>query len=224
MKKKLFIIPMMIAVLGGCSINVGITDESHDKGTSHKEISFEYFEGDTIDESLYTKAVINMPKYKTPADFHGHKETVDGQEVMVTPATEVVNYLGEQPDILESVINPQDVGNTELGLKIGNLITYINGGITFSFKKNIAAVRISAQPRSAISYEMDQVKEEIDQETAISVNGSKYIMLNSDFDSIENIVDTECNYVLPEASKTVTLAVGKFRAIISSITVYTLNS
>ena len=125
--------------------------------------------------------------------------------------------------MLSSVTSAQYVAEGVGGLKIGHLSTSINGLLDISLAASVspAFVEIYAIPRSVSIFSQTGSYDSIDSPVAISLNDSKYVRIDTDFEDIASIEETKCSYELAEGTDHLQIEVYGQRAILTQIVIYT---
>ena len=217
MKKRILLVLPMLALLTGCQeVKFGFSQGFYSSGLDHEvsssqnEVpSYSYRSNDTLDTAGLNEANLIFTNIdKSYSDLQDEEK--------------IVSFFNFDQAILTSISNPKYVGTKDDGtFFIGAESTYVNGTLTFNFNTAIKDVEIKAQPYYFIRTSYNQEELVADEEVAISVNDSGFIKLNETKD-LENVTvkETTCAFHLAQESQTISLKVGKRRAIIKQITFY----
>ena len=215
-KSKLLVLPL-IFMLTSCQevkfgFEQGVYSSGLDKEVSSAENeapSYSYKKNDTLDNTGLNQAVLTFTNIKESAS--------DIQDV-----EKIAQYLHFSQEIFSSVVSPKYVGVKDNGtFFIGAESTYVDGSLSFNFNVAIKNVEIKAKPYFYVKTAYNEEELMVDSEVAISVNNTGFIKLDETKDN-ENVTvaQSTCTYHLPQESQTITLKVGKRRAIIDQITSY----
>ena len=219
MKKSRLLLLPIIFLLSSCKeVGFGYTNEQHEKGWDHsvestsqlgKVDSYSYRSNDILDNSGLTKA--NMT-------FTNIKESVTNLQ----DYEKIKSYVNIDKDIFDYAYNPLYFSTKEEGyVFLGADSTYVDGEITFVFTQDIKNVEITAKQYSHLKTSFNEEQFIVDQNVAISVNDLGYIRINGEVDN-ENltVASTKVSFHLDSPSKSITLKVGQYRAILEKIVLY----
>ncbi len=218
MPKKLrlsYLIPLAF-FLSGCAFS--FSENEHDEGLDDGDIEeevVEYYDGygDVFDTEGYNAHSIDITTDVTEqgADFTSENQS------------EILALFEDDDALLASVTSAQYVAEGVGGLKIGHLSTSINGLLDISLASSIAPafVEIYAVPRSISIYSQTGSYDSIDSPVSISLNDSKFVRLDTDFETIASIEETKCSYELAEGTNHLQIEVYGQRAILTRIVIYT---
>ena len=218
MSKKLrfsYLIPLAF-FLSGCAFS--FSNVEHDEGLEEGEIeeeTIEYYDGygDVFDTEGYDAHYIDVITDATEqeSDFTSENQN------------EILTLFDDDDALLSSVTSAQYVAEGVGGLKIGHLSTSINGLLDISLAASVspAFVEIYAIPRSVSIFSQTGSYDSIDSPVAISLNDSKYVRIDTDFEDIASIEETKCSYELAEGTDHLQIEVYGQRAILTQIVIYT---
>ena len=219
MKKSAFLFLSLLVTLTACNggtINFGFTNEEHSAGVDRSDYSqtkyvdsYNYFAGDTIDETNENVANLTF-ELTNRSYFNMKKEEIDNL------------VKCDVDNIFDHVIDASLTSTTEnVGLFVGTGSTLRDGYLTLGFKVAIKDLKIEACPYSSVDYSWNQEDEEIDKDVAIAVNNSGYIKLSSLKDEeTGEIKSTNCRYHLASDTKEIKIKVGSKRAYLRKIVLY----
>lgn len=219
MKKwRLLALPMVLMLTSCQEVTFGLLwgekrsagmDNSSYSYNAVSSISYSYQSNESINTEGQNKTTITFDNIKSSAS--------DIRE----PGT-IASYIQIDSPLFESVTNPEYFGVKADGtVYLGADSSYVIGTLTLNFKENIKNVEITAQPYHYIPTAFNEEEIKVDDEVAISVNNSGFIKLDCTPD-LENFTVplTKCAYHLNEESKSITIRVGKRRAILKEIALY----
>ena len=223
MKKSLFLVAPIIFILSACdsakSISIGFSEnDSHSRGFDYetsstsqrgKVDSYSYRNNDTLDNSALTKAEMTFVNITSSQTDIQSVETIN-------------SYVSVSQDIYVSASNPLYFNTKAEGLAfLGADSNLIDGEITFAFSQDIKNIEIEAVPYNYIKNSFNQDTLIIDEDVAISVNDNGYIKLGQEINKSENkVISSAVAFHLASPSNTITLKVGRRRAILEKITLY----
>ncbi|MDD3068426.1 MAG: hypothetical protein PHF13_06090 [Acholeplasmataceae bacterium] len=218
MSKKLhlsYLIPLAF-FLSGCAFS--FSPNEHDEGLDEGDIeeeTIEYYDGygDVFETEGYDAHSIDVV---TDVTEQGSDFTSENQN-------EILALFEDDDALLSSVTSAQYVAEGVGGLKIGHLSTSINGLLDISLAASVspAFVEIYAIPRSVSIFSQTGSYDSIDSPVAISLNDSKYVRIDTDFEDIASIEETKCSYELAEGTDHLQIEVYGQRAILTQIVIYT---
>ena len=218
MPKKLhlsYLIPLAF-FLSGCAFS--FSENEHDEGLEDGDIeeeAIEYYSGygDVFDTEGYNAHSIEIT---TDVEEQGSDFTVENQ-------SEILTLFEDGDALLASITSAQYVAEGVGGLKVGHLNASINGllDIGLAASTTPAFVEIYAVPRNISIYSQTGSYDSIDSPVAISLNDSKYVRLDTDFEDIASIEETKCSYELAEGTDHLQIEVYGQRAILTRVVIYT---
>ena len=218
-KKGLLLIPFAILLASCDQVTFGFSQGLHSAGmegsfntSSKKEApdSYSYYAGDIIETEGKNEANITF--------------TIDQTESFLD-VSKLNDLITSDVDASELSITPKEcanVGSNENnGLFIGADSTYVDGYLILGFDKAIKDIKIEASPYYYLKNAWNEDTLVIDQDVAISVNGSGYVKLSSELNESGDKVNlTTCRYHLSGNDNEVMIKVGPRRAFINKITLY----
>jgi hypothetical protein len=217
MSKKLhlsYLIPLAFFLSGCFSLSPSEHDEGLEDGDIEEEI-IEYYSGygDVFDTEGYDAHSIDIA---SDAIEQGPDFTSENQ-------SEILALFEDDDALLASITSAQYVAEGVGGLKVGHINTSINGLLEIGLAASIAPsfVELYAVPRSISIYSQTGSYDSIDSPVAISLNDSKYVRLDTDFEDISSIEETKCSYELAEGTDHLEIEVYGQRAILTRIVIYT---
>lgn len=218
MPKKLhlsYLIPLAF-FLSGCAFS--FSRDEHDEGLEDGEIEeevIEYYDGygEVFNPEEYDAHPIDII---TDAIEQGPDFTSENQN-------EILALFQDDEASIASIISAQYVAESVDGLKVGHLNSSINGILDLGLAAPTPPgfVEIYAVPRSVSISSQTGSYDSIDSPVAISLNDSKYVRLDTDFENIASIEETKCSYLLAEGTEHLKIEVYGQRAIITRIVIYT---
>ena len=216
-KSKYLLIPIVFLLTSCGEINIGFSDgDTHSAGfdrsvsSQNNDLpSFSYMNNMSLDNSGLTKATLTFANMD--------KSVSDIQDL-----EKIQSFFNIDQAIISGVENPHHVGVKDGGpFYLGAESTYVLGELTLKFNVNIKNVEITAKQYNYLDLSYNQDKLVVDEEVAISVNDSGYIRVEGAVNQEEHTVaSTVCAYRLSEQSDSISIKVGKRRAIIESIALY----
>ena len=224
MKKSLLLIVPALLCLTGCeTFKVGLDQTSEHKSGLDKSISgqadndgfrpYSLFGGDTFSTDDTESGELTFGNFTDSFSDIKDLETINSY---IIPSAD---------NFFTGVEGPQNVGvKEEDGFFLGADSKYSDGVLTFVFTKDIKYVAITATPYYYIDRSWNGEDPVVDEEAAISVNDSLYILLDSSIDQETNSVkETVCKYNVSnkvEDKNKVSLRVKQRRVFLRKITLY----
>lgn len=215
MNKKLgFIFSSIIAATALSSCSIEFSTEEHSGGISYpssEEVVIEYYNGDTFDVSMCTSFVV---------DFSNNATTESSN---LTTDEQINSLVNSGSEHIVSMTDYHYVSQGVGGMKLGYSNTNINGEITIKTVNKFNYVKIYAYPRHSevFNHYTGGYDFNID-ESALSVNDSKYIKLNSNYEASIDVKKSECSYDLNGSFDFLTVSSYGGAAIITKIVFYTV--
>ena len=215
-KRKLLVLPLILTLTSCQEVRFGFEQGLYSSGLD-KEVSssenetpsYSYKKSDTLDNTGLNEAVLTFPNIKESAS--------DMQDV-----EKIAQCLHFSQEIFSSVASPKYVGTKDNGtFFIGAESTYVDGSLSLNFNVAIKNVEIKTKPYFYVKTAYNEEELVVDSEVAISVNNTGFIKLDEtkDYENM-TVAQSTCSYHLTQESQTITLKVGKRRAIIEQITFY----
>lgn len=213
MKKKIgLFLTSVVGALSLTSCAIEFSTSEYSGGISYpssEEQVVEYYPGDNFDISTCTSFEIDFSNDAT-------------SESSVLSTDEQINDLVKSgSEHIESFEDYHYISKGVGGMKLGYSNANVNGEITINTKTNFDKVKIYAYPRHSEVFDhyTGQYNFNID-DSALSVNDSKYIKLNSQYEASADVKKTECSYLLSESVNYLTIASFGGAAIITKIIFY----
>ena len=217
--RRLFIVALASLLLTGCDF-IELTKDSHKPGldgsVESKTKTITYFEGDAIGKSSLT----------------AHEITFDiaDEEVVISKdePNALKEYIVDNENIIQSVDRAEEISTfynfeesekLDSGIKVGYASDSVNGNLNLSFNCKIKACEVYGYLRYGLRG-LEQGNEiVIDENAAISANGSRFIKLpySPELDQLEQKV---CSYNFANEDNLLQLCVYGKRAVITKIIVY----
>ena len=223
MKNKfLFLLPcVLLTSCGLISFSNLPYDEGFNDGKHHggNPAVFESEENRITDQQFAA-----LTEGLTSHTFSFNENTQNSQPELKTEQ-EVRSIMVDEDSVVSEISNIKNV-NQFHGLKIGNLNPAVNGTIKFGLSVYCSYVAVMIKPRSTIVYSEELEEHVIDKDLGLSVNGSKYLRINTDFSTIDSIKETPCYFRFKNESgddtsvTSLDLSVVYQRAEITSIIIY----
>lgn len=218
-KVKFLVLPLLLCLTGCQTFEVGYDEFEHDKGldksvsgNSYSAITYSYYGGDQY--------AINTNLETANITFAG----INTNDSNVTDIEKLNSYVvSDKENFFETIENPYNVGtNEEFGLYLGVSSTYAHGEMTLVLNKDIKNIEIVATPYYFYRDAWNEEELVVDQDSAISVNGSPFIRLSTSVNEAGVVNETTCKYqnYASENKNKVTLRVGPTKAFIKKITLY----
>lgn len=226
--KKVFLIVLPLAVITLSSCNFKFSSENGSYSIyepSTTEVSSQdihYFNGDSFNDTDYPNSytIDCSNKNVNSGAYYSDAST------LLTAMNQVPgdSESSASVPIISSIDEMKYVGRGAGGLLVGYPMERYNGSLKFTLVSgiNAKAVRVLVSPRANNYTDWESGEEKLDiDECAVSINGSDYIKVDSDFKTLAAIQNTTCSVVLPiEGSSQISISVYLEQAIIHSIIIY----
>lgn len=216
MKKKLLLCLLPAFLLTGC--NISFLREEKKEGYEDGYIGVKKVEYFTDAEVATMAAAVEELKDITVSHVLTFEANTSNGQPELKTKDDVLAITNDEDEVITNVSKINNV-NQFHGLKVGHASEYSDGSIQFEFNVAIKAISIVARPRANVVSSGPAMTTIIDKNIAMNVNNSKYIKINSDFEKMDDIVDTKLLFTF-DSTSTINLNVVYQRAEIMQITLY----
>ena len=217
--RNFFFVALAAISLSGCEM-IELTTQSYKPGLNgsveSKPKTIAYFDGDNIAKESLTAHELTF--------------IAEEDEVAINKEnpSELKQYIVDNENIIKSIDKAEEIStfyhfeenaNLGNGLKLGYISDLVNGNLDFTFNCKIKAAEVYGYLRYGLKGYEEGNKIVVDDNSAISANGSRFIKLPYK----ENIADLEqkvCAFNFANEENILQLCVYGKRAVITKIVVY----
>lgn len=219
MKFKFIPILILTTLLAGCDV-IEFTNESHKPGLEgsidSKTKIITYFDGDNIDKNALTAHELTFIAEEDEAVID--KQNPNKLKDYIVDADNIVANIDRAEEI-STFYHFEENANLGNGIKIGYPSDLVDGRLNFSFSVKVRACEVYGYIRYGLLGVEEGNKIVVDENVALSANGSRFIRLPYK-DKFEELEQKVCSFNFANEENILELCAYGKRAVITKIVIY----
>ena len=218
---KLKTLPIILAIfaLTGCNI-IEFSKDSHEPGpvgsVESRQQTIAYFDGDHIEKGSLTAHELTFIVEEDEVSID--KKNPSALKDLIVDNDNIIQSIDKAEEI-STFYSFEENANIGNGLKVGYTSDLVDGNLNFTFNCSVKAAEITGFIRYGIKGLEEGNVLVVDENAAISANGSRYVRLpyNKDVSALEQ---KTCSFNFLSDGNTLKINVYGKRAVITKIVVY----